>query len=450
MSNPTLLHVLALVSLSTAARAQEPQSKPPQEEKAKEGVLGQPAPPLAVDNWFNLKGRAKPDLAASLGHPVLIEFWGTSLKPCMKTIPHAQAFHDRYGELGLEVLAVSYDQPDVLQRLIESRGYTIPIGSDGSMKIYQQWHVPEVPSDVLLGKDGHIVYYGAPEACDLAIERELGLESSPTSLFDAYLNAPLEGESESARLELLDRLVAKAPRGFDLREWAARRCDAAPQAADPAHDADALLGEYVEATRAGESERRNAALCALAADGPTSFDLKRWTRAQLAASHPLELAELEDLLNGGRYELALDALLFRAPSAEARERAASDPRFQKHCASATSEARSLARKALIVEYWVFPGVEPTSRARLWADLGIGGPPAGVEAARSFSVGGEHVDPTSIASYVDEELLRFFVASSYASHRAVDAAAFAERVKQERARMLRDLIERHGPVPMAGN
>lgn len=411
---------------------------------AQHGWVGKPAPELALDTWFNLpqgSTRAEP----TKGRVCYVEFWGTSTKSCEKTLPHAQAFQDRFGDLGLQVLAVSYDTPAVIQAMIQARGLRIPIGSDTTMSSYSRFGVPEVPTACLIGKDGSFLYHGPPEAADLAIEQALGLELSPAALLDAYL-APAERGAAEERAELLARLVAKAPRSFDLAAWAKSKLERVPAEVPPLDSAGAALERYARATGESRMESRSDVLLALAVHGPRGFDLKQWSRSELARLRPLQQEELEELLASKRHDLVLEAVLHRAPSAELLQRAASDPGFVEHCAHVTLEARSSARKGLLVQYWIFPGVEPISRPRLWGDLGIAGP-APVEGGGGISIGFERVDAASIAAFVDESLLRHLACSAFASRRPPQLERLPALVAAERDRMLRDLVSRHGGVKL---
>lgn len=93
--------------------------------------------------------------------PVIVDFWATWCKPCIKAFPDLQAIFDKYRNCGLKVLAVSIDGPKSVSRvgsLIKSKGNTFTVLLDPSQKVARQFHVTSVPRTVLVRTDGTIEY----------------------------------------------------------------------------------------------------------------------------------------------------------------------------------------------------------------------------------------------------------------------------------------------------
>jgi peroxiredoxin len=93
--------------------------------------------------------------------PVLIDFWATWCKPCLKGLPGLQELHEAYESKGLTVLAVSVDSPRSRARvgpLIKSKKYTFEVLHDADGRVAKKYNAMVLPRTVLVGPDGGIVY----------------------------------------------------------------------------------------------------------------------------------------------------------------------------------------------------------------------------------------------------------------------------------------------------
>ena len=93
--------------------------------------------------------------------PVVIDFWATWCKPCIKAFPELQEVYDKYRNCGLTLLAVSIDGPKSMSRvgsLIKSKGNTFEVLLDPSQSVARKFHVSSVPRTVLVNVDGEVTY----------------------------------------------------------------------------------------------------------------------------------------------------------------------------------------------------------------------------------------------------------------------------------------------------
>jgi peroxiredoxin len=89
--------------------------------------------------------------------PVIVDFWATWCKPCIKAFPELQSLLDNYTHCGLRVVAVSVDGPRSSSRVasfIKSKGHTFDVVLDPAQKVARKYHVTSVPRTVLVGQDG--------------------------------------------------------------------------------------------------------------------------------------------------------------------------------------------------------------------------------------------------------------------------------------------------------
>src|SRR5262249_28029779 len=154
------------------------------------------------------------------------------------------------------------------------------------------------------GKDGKIAHVGSPYDAEAAVERALGLETSPATLLTAWLDAQAAGKDPR---DALTRLLEKAPPDFDLRAWA--RANGGGEAgvgaggAPAAHPADASAGgagaaaaatvdgadllRKIAASWAGKNvDQRKPLLQQLGNGGPTAFDLGAFVREAYGRAFP--------------------------------------------------------------------------------------------------------------------------------------------------------------------
>jgi len=93
--------------------------------------------------------------------PVIVDFWATWCKPCIKAFPDLQEIFDKYKDCGLTVLAISIDGPRSTSKvgaLIASKGNTFGVLLDPSQAVARKFHVTSVPRTVLVRQDGTVAW----------------------------------------------------------------------------------------------------------------------------------------------------------------------------------------------------------------------------------------------------------------------------------------------------
>ena len=175
----------------------------PKDEARKKEVLavGTDAPDVTATTWLNSDEGESPIPADMEKKLLLVEFWGTWCGPCVRSMPKIQALWERYRHMGLIVVAVTREGASDVRSWLKEREYTMPVACDPSEDCISKWKVSRWPTTYLVGANGKILYAGAPYSVEAAIEKALGLPTSPSSLLTHYLDAGL-GNLEQM-LELL-------------------------------------------------------------------------------------------------------------------------------------------------------------------------------------------------------------------------------------------------------
>jgi thiol-disulfide isomerase/thioredoxin len=102
------------------------------------------------------------------GRLVLLDFWGTWCIPCQHAIPHLKDLQWRYGQFGLEVIGIAYENGAPAQQAqnvkrVAARlqtNYRLLLGSgyDSDCPVRKQFQVRNYPSLFLLDEKGQIVW----------------------------------------------------------------------------------------------------------------------------------------------------------------------------------------------------------------------------------------------------------------------------------------------------
>ena len=92
--------------------------------------------------------------------PVLLNFWATYCKPCIKAMPKLQELHNKYKNQGFTVLGVNEDGPRGQARVkpfLRGRKVTFLIAIDGDGGVMKRLQVRSLPTTILIAPDGEIV-----------------------------------------------------------------------------------------------------------------------------------------------------------------------------------------------------------------------------------------------------------------------------------------------------
>ena len=124
-------------------------------------LVGNNAPEIKLEDLSGAPKGTEVSIESLRGKVIVLDFWATWCKPCIKAFPDLQEVFDKYKNCGLKVLAVSIDGPKSMSRvgsLIKSKGNTFEVLLDPSQKVARKFHVMSVPRTVLVDTDGTIAY----------------------------------------------------------------------------------------------------------------------------------------------------------------------------------------------------------------------------------------------------------------------------------------------------
>ena len=92
--------------------------------------------------------------------PVLLDFWATWCKPCIKAMPKLEEIHRKYKDRGLTVVGINEDGPRGQNRVkpfLRSRNLNFPILIDGDGSAMKRLQARSLPTTILIAQDSEIV-----------------------------------------------------------------------------------------------------------------------------------------------------------------------------------------------------------------------------------------------------------------------------------------------------
>jgi peroxiredoxin len=116
-------------------------------------IVGAQAPDFAL---LDLEGELV-RLADLRGHPILINFWATWCGPCRLEMPIMQQRFEEFGDQGLIILAVNFDEPQaIVQAFNREIGLTFPILLDPGAEVQRRYRMRGYPASFFVDQDGII------------------------------------------------------------------------------------------------------------------------------------------------------------------------------------------------------------------------------------------------------------------------------------------------------
>ena len=125
-----------------------------------DSLIGKPAPELSMMKWMN---GSFPGLYNSKGKVILLDFWATWCKPCIKTFPEMKRFQETYGPDGLQILGLTRidNRQDIedIQEFVDKQGFVYPIGIGNESLNNLVYGVGAIPHVVLIDKKGVVRWW---------------------------------------------------------------------------------------------------------------------------------------------------------------------------------------------------------------------------------------------------------------------------------------------------
>ena len=93
--------------------------------------------------------------------PIILDFWATWCKPCLKNLPKLEKIYQDYAEQGLVVLAINEDGTRSLSKvepMVNSLGLTFPVLIDENRDVMRLYRVNGLPTTLVIDRNKEIVF----------------------------------------------------------------------------------------------------------------------------------------------------------------------------------------------------------------------------------------------------------------------------------------------------
>jgi thiol-disulfide isomerase/thioredoxin len=111
-------------------------------------------------------------MSALRGHPVVLDFWATWCGPCQAEAPIVNGIAQRFKDRGLVVIGVNTsDAEGLAARFAIKKGLTFPIVFDDGNAIANKYRVDNLPTLIVVSKEGKMVAVRHGVTSDAELER---------------------------------------------------------------------------------------------------------------------------------------------------------------------------------------------------------------------------------------------------------------------------------------
>ncbi len=93
--------------------------------------------------------------------PVVLDFWATWCKPCIKALPKLQTLSEEFAKRRVQVLTINVDGPRNLPKVrpfLQRHKLTLPVLLDNTNEVLKQFQLVGMPATLIIREDGTVFY----------------------------------------------------------------------------------------------------------------------------------------------------------------------------------------------------------------------------------------------------------------------------------------------------
>jgi len=130
-------------------------------------------PTWGSSTWFEKEQRIKVDLTGELmtldrkptslkdlkGEVLFLNFWATWCGPCLMELPSMATLHDRFARKGLEIVAITNEDPETVNRFLEQYPMPFRVLIDREDKLARRLRIWSIPMTLILDRQGKLAHF---------------------------------------------------------------------------------------------------------------------------------------------------------------------------------------------------------------------------------------------------------------------------------------------------
>jgi peroxiredoxin len=128
-------------------------------------LVGQKPPEIEIKEWLNTSEEYT--LEKLKGKIVIMDFWATWCRPCVRAMPHLQQVWDAYKDKGLVVIAISAETKSKVEPFAKRYKYTFPFAMDDNRKTNKAYGIRSIPTTYIIAPDGKVAWQGHAGSKDI-------------------------------------------------------------------------------------------------------------------------------------------------------------------------------------------------------------------------------------------------------------------------------------------
>ncbi len=146
MSLKKIIIIISIISFAYVLHSQQ-QFKP-----------GSPAPAIKIYKWIN----KTPNVKTLNGKTIILEFWATWCRPCIKTIPHLNDLVNKVANDSVIFISITKEDPQKIEKFLEINEINSYVAIDFNGITNKNYKIKFIPRAYVIDSNGLIVWEGHP------------------------------------------------------------------------------------------------------------------------------------------------------------------------------------------------------------------------------------------------------------------------------------------------